>query len=1432
MSSEDLLYTNKFISTEISNNSTNHDKSTFRRVYEKYFGRPSDLLTDEVDKDHILNDLLNSNKLPADLQKSQQIVPTNVNKSTYRKERVQIVAIDSKDRDTAVYANPNKYRIYFREKFLNIKKVRLVSTEFPNTEQVIRTQPIAKKNNKIYWKNFPDGDDVSTDRTIYSITITDGNYSASKFAKELETKMNSVERAATAGDSAGKLHNFTISVNTTTNIFELKQNDSFSLSQPFSSTKDSKVITVKHNSHNFDTGQLINISGSTKVGGISSSIFNASHLVTVTTTPIDAIIWNSTDNVLRIISGTVDYATSVSGTLNITKGSPNVTGINTTFTLDSNIAQKKVIHIGNYDYIIKSVNNNTSLTLETNALESYDANIELDSISVISASTIRLSMKRVPSGLTTSTLISLYNYNSITGLVGQFNPSSVDDDKTYIEIPYSSGVAETTTSAYFTYSTSATDNSASYNLSKRMIGYGSTTASSSTLSGTVDRYSQEITYNPTNSLKVSSSGYLSTETLTGNITGATSQVYISPTSTSTIYNSSPLYLYNPSTSYSVSVDSSTISSPLSYTVTVDNVTYPGNVTKSRYFINTGSTLTGGTGITNIFEAPKLELITDYTYNITLTGIDNTEFKFSLTDNGTHNSGTELSNASITYDSGAYTIVVNSTLTDAITANSSGEKFLYYYSTSSSDRASGGYFKIVSTASSYDGAKDYGSSADYSKYYYYINGKILGFKDGASDGYTGKTILYTPKHGLSADVLYVVSTSNNSIIFTENGSDTNLTASLTVGNYNTTNFLALIKSSMEAATTNSFTYTATISSYTQKITISCSGNFKLKGALTSFTASTLTGFTTTNSSESTSHEADENNLKNRIAINSSTTTSRPTTNGYGYGTITKIEADGTNIKFYTANPSLVSGDTIVVKGTNSTYDGAYKVDSIYNVIDDTTDYIQVASTINNGTVTYSSSYPFWRGTGYDNGVANSYYYEIVDIPDLDHIVINYSYNGSEYASWSEYITGSESSIITYPTGKSDFVQFGTNFLTTISMNDTVQIGTTLYTIRSVSSNILATLTTSASETVNEGVMYKNITAHGLTTSDQVRFMKSETSLSTDFTGTHTITKVNDIEVTTTDNTTTPSNLVRTDLLYERSHIDITHWKNDSKYTISVGTAATETVSNKGGDSVSIGTEVKFSLLFSYTDTPGNLLGFPNVGTSTGNTSYNSVQSNTTKTNEIDIIESQDGGSTPASVGILATSISGSSTQTSYTRIVTSSAHGMATGDKVYIEDHTNSGNNIAINTNEGHTIIGETATSFFIAVPISQTSTTSGSTNGKMYQKQLYKPFTLSGSNYVFLKIPSLSSVGVTANNIENVFAKILLDAAPGSVLFNTYVSSDKIFEDAPLHELSYLDVEVVDPLGELFEFNNTDHSFSIEITSMIDTVKGSNLSSRTGQIDE
>ena len=68
---------------------------------------------------------------------------------------------------------------------------------------------------------------------------------------------------------------------------------------------------------------------------------------------------------------------------------------------------------------------------------------------------------------------------------------------------------------------------------------------------------------------------------------------------------------------------------------------------------------------------------------------------------------------------------------------------------------------------------------------------------------------------------------------------------------------------------------------------------------------------------------------------------------------------------------------------------------------------------------------------------------------------------------------------------------------------------------------------------------------------------------------------------------------------------------------------------------IGIPVKFSLQFSYTDTPGKLLGFANVGErykgftdSTtglqryfGDTEYNSIQSNTIKTDIVNIIKTE-------------------------------------------------------------------------------------------------------------------------------------------------------------------------------------------------------------------
>ena len=68
MSSEELLYTNKFISSEIPNINLNEQnrkkkKESFRTVYEKKYGLPSDLISNNQFENNIIaDDLLNSNK--------------------------------------------------------------------------------------------------------------------------------------------------------------------------------------------------------------------------------------------------------------------------------------------------------------------------------------------------------------------------------------------------------------------------------------------------------------------------------------------------------------------------------------------------------------------------------------------------------------------------------------------------------------------------------------------------------------------------------------------------------------------------------------------------------------------------------------------------------------------------------------------------------------------------------------------------------------------------------------------------------------------------------------------------------------------------------------------------------------------------------------------------------------------------------------------------------------------------------------------------------------------------------------------------------------------------------------------------------------------------------------------------------------------------
>lgn len=82
------------------------------------------------------------------------------------------------------YPNPNFYKIFLKKTFYNVKRIELISTTFPNTENVFKN----KNNNKLYWNILDDGEDIK------SLEITTGNYTLNTLEEEIKNKAFNIKR--------------------------------------------------------------------------------------------------------------------------------------------------------------------------------------------------------------------------------------------------------------------------------------------------------------------------------------------------------------------------------------------------------------------------------------------------------------------------------------------------------------------------------------------------------------------------------------------------------------------------------------------------------------------------------------------------------------------------------------------------------------------------------------------------------------------------------------------------------------------------------------------------------------------------------------------------------------------------------------------------------------------------------------------------------------------------------------------------------------------------------------------------------------------------------------------------------------------------------------------------------------------------------------
>lgn len=86
------------------------------------------------------------------------------------------------------FPEPNHYRIALKQSFNNVSHIKLISSEFPNTERVIKDTPEQLRNNRLYWQNLEDGEHV------YTLEVPVGNYTNNQLAAELMNQFKLVER--------------------------------------------------------------------------------------------------------------------------------------------------------------------------------------------------------------------------------------------------------------------------------------------------------------------------------------------------------------------------------------------------------------------------------------------------------------------------------------------------------------------------------------------------------------------------------------------------------------------------------------------------------------------------------------------------------------------------------------------------------------------------------------------------------------------------------------------------------------------------------------------------------------------------------------------------------------------------------------------------------------------------------------------------------------------------------------------------------------------------------------------------------------------------------------------------------------------------------------------------------------------------------------
>jgi hypothetical protein len=175
-----ILDTGIYCNSNITYSNDNYDIyiKTLNGIDIKYINA-SFPLTNDIQQGYQIVNTISSNSITIKL--SQNATKTTTSSDYSGNSNIKLGIISS---TITGFPDPEYYQYNLKKTYYKVKKIKLVSTEIPNTQLLIKTNI----NDKLYWQILEDGDN------IYNVKIPSGNYDAPSLTNAITSVINSTAR--------------------------------------------------------------------------------------------------------------------------------------------------------------------------------------------------------------------------------------------------------------------------------------------------------------------------------------------------------------------------------------------------------------------------------------------------------------------------------------------------------------------------------------------------------------------------------------------------------------------------------------------------------------------------------------------------------------------------------------------------------------------------------------------------------------------------------------------------------------------------------------------------------------------------------------------------------------------------------------------------------------------------------------------------------------------------------------------------------------------------------------------------------------------------------------------------------------------------------------------------------------------------------------